>query len=953
MNIHSIPVLTRLIRHAALFGAALFACQPICSQTLNDTIRLPKGTVEGTLSNGLHYLVLPNKNPASRTEFRLVMRVGSVQQSDQQGGGAHFLEHMAFGGTTHFPNRQGVGYLESLGMKYGVDINAYTGFDRTIYMYAVPSDELKASSFAKPLSIIRDWMDQMTINPDRVETEKGIILEELRSTVEPDPFYNLKIGQGRFRQRMPLGTIDEVSRMTSQTLSAYYRKWYVPSLATIVVVGDVDPESMEREIHKQFASLKPGSAQDHKVYPLTYSPSQQIMIETDTLQPNDDIEIMIPHPCVVTRTIGDMRKKELGNLLVKTLTQRFNSRRIDCGITDTWYLSGTNHLVFAIKERKDQPLDTCIAGTSNELANILKNGFHEKEIEQALNGTIARLKRNSSSSYTSALWCDDFADYIISGDRYMTDSLQIDALCRSLESVTSTELQNLLGDWMNYKDSTMLVAVRTTPEKKALRTLESINAAWKKGEQQPFVPFVYEEKEKEEETGIETPEILKAQHTFDPSCIARTIDYDELGIREVQLRNGITLIMRPTNEEGGILFSSFTPGGLASIPTDEYHKLEGAASYIDMGGIAKAPIRLGDYMYQNNMSLAIAMENNWHGFMGSFDAGKTGEYFNLIYEKITDPELRYKDFEDIRKTLLESLGEESILTKMLNRAPDRMLSARLNELMGNTLNNLTGSPTRKQIEDLSLDTIARYYREIYSQPNNSVYVICGDFNPDSITQAFVPVFSRFPKVKRPIYRKTPRLELPEKTLTERFPNENKTQTIFDYLYYGTYKPNLRNSLELKLMSNIVRNRLISELRERESLVYSPYIGLFYEGIPRNYYYFDVSSSADNKNMARINELLHQMLTDLQNTPVEEEELNALKQSFLITKRETLDGNSSSAWRTTITSLLKNGESLKDFARYEDILGSITPKDLQKAFKKYMNPERFALLYMSNQDVELQ
>lgn len=953
MNIHSIPVLTSLIKHAALLGAALLACQTLHSQSPGDTISLPKGTVEGTLPNGLHYLILPNKYPASRTEFRLVMRVGSVQQSDEQGGGAHFLEHIAFGGTEHFPNRQGIAYLESFGMKYGIDINAYTGFDRTIYMYAVPSDKLKQSAYAKPLSIIRDWMDGMTINPQRVETEKGIILEELRSTIQQDPFYDLKIGQGRFRERMPLGTIDEVRRMTSQTLSAYYRKWYVPSLATVVVVGDVDPVSMEQEIRKQFASLRPAPADDHIVYPLTYSPSRQIMIETDTLQVNDEIEIMIPHPCVVTRTIADARQKELGNLLVKTVSQRFNQRRLNCSLSDAWYLSGTNHLVFTIKEQKRQPLDSCIAEVANEIKNMMVNGFHDKEVEQAVSTSVARLQRSNFSDYPSTMWCDDFADYVISGDRYMTDPEQINGLCRSLETVTGSELQALLCNWMSYKDSTMLVAVRTSPEKKPLRTLERIDSAWKQGEQTPLIPYEYEEKEQIEEVRIATPAILKERHPFDPSCIARTTDYSELGIREVQLRNGITLLMRPTNDEGNILFSSFAPGGLASISPEEYPMLDGAASYIDMGGIAKAKVNLGDYLYQNDMSLSTAMENNWHGLMGFFSADKADEYFNLVYEKIVDPELRYKDFEDIRESLLESLGEESLLTKMLNRAPDRMLMARLNELMGNTLNNLTGSPTRQQIEALSLDTMARYYKEIYGQPNNTTYLICGDFNPDSITRSFVSVFSRFSKVKQPTYRGTSPLQLPRETLTERFPNENKTQTVFDYLYFGKYQPNLRNSLVIKLMSNIVRNRLIAELRERESLVYSPYIALFYEGIPRGYYYFDISASVENSNMPRINTLLRQLLADLQEQPVSEDELNPLKQSFLIAKRETLDGNSSAAWRTTITSLLKNGESLKDFARYEKVLNSITPKDLQKAFKKYLDLDRFVLLYMSNQDVELQ
>ena len=218
--------LKKHIRQSFLLTAALSFVFSTGAVEITDTISLPEGTVEGYLPNGLHYLILPNDYPEKRAEFRLVWQVGSVQQDDNQGGAAHFLEHMAFGGSKHFPDRGAVNYLESLGMRYGIDINAFTGHDRTIYLFATPvTEELKSSGFSKPLSIIRDWTSELTINPERVETEKGIILEELRSTVQEDPFYDLKIGQSRFASRMPLGTPEEVKRMTSKTLENYYKKW--------------------------------------------------------------------------------------------------------------------------------------------------------------------------------------------------------------------------------------------------------------------------------------------------------------------------------------------------------------------------------------------------------------------------------------------------------------------------------------------------------------------------------------------------------------------------------------------------------------------------------------------------------------------------------------------------------------------------------------------------------
>ena len=238
--------------------AAIFivSMSPLIVYAQTSFIPLPAGTLEGRLPNGLRYLILRNSSPASRIEFRLVMEVGSVQETEQEKGCAHFLEHVAFGGTTHFPKRSLVEYLESLGMKYGQDINAFTGFDRTIYMFAVPADHQKEEVIDRSLLIMRDWLDGISMSSEKVENEKGIILEELRGYDLGDDFYSLKIGQGIFGHRIPLGTVEDIRKVTPQILEGYYQKWYVPSLATLIVVGDISPQDIEIKIKEGFSSLQ-------------------------------------------------------------------------------------------------------------------------------------------------------------------------------------------------------------------------------------------------------------------------------------------------------------------------------------------------------------------------------------------------------------------------------------------------------------------------------------------------------------------------------------------------------------------------------------------------------------------------------------------------------------------------------------------------------------------------
>ena len=225
---------------------------------------------------------------------------------------------------------------------------------------------------------------------------------------------------------------------------------------------------------------------------------------------------------------------------------------------------------------------------------------------------------------------------------------------------------------------------------------------------------------------------------------------------------------------------------------------------------------------------------------------------------------------------------------MLNRAPDRMLMARMDELMGNVL-PAAETPSgeekverqRRLIREMSLDSMAVFYRGLFSRPQESVYIICGNFDPDSVARGFSSVFSRLAPSAAPAPSRFSPLSLPTDTLTQRFPNENPSQTAFDYLFFGRYEPGLRNSLVLKIMSNLLRNRVISELREKRALVYSPFVALNYEGLPRGYFYYDINSSAENSAMPEVHQALLSVIETLRSVPVDPAELDAIKRSCII------------------------------------------------------------------------
>lgn len=262
----------------------------------------------------------------------------------------------------------------------------------------------------------------------------------------------------------------------------------------------------------------------------------------------------------------------------------------------------------------------------------------------------------------------------------------------------------------------------------------------------------------------------------------------------------------------------------------------------------------------------------------------------------------------------------------------------------------SGVVQRVDMERLNSKPIAAFYRKLYTRPEGTTYVICGNFNPDSVMRQFVSVFGRIPISSSPSEYAYPPFKLPTVKYVEGFPNDNETQTLFDYLFFGHFEPGLKSTLTLKLMRDVIRNRLISVLRERESLVYSPYISLMYDGIPWGTFYFDINASADNRNMPGIDVLLKDILQKLQREEVDMEELQTIKRSFRIAKREALNEEASATWRSTLVGLLKNRESLADFERYEECLDSITPAALRVAFERYLDIENYVLLYLSKKQL---
>lgn len=921
-----------------------FLCNDIYLNAQNAPISLPPNTIEGFLSNGMRYIVLPNSLPRHDVELRLVMRVGSLQETDTQHGGAHFLEHMAFSGTKHLPGDSWVDFFERMGMKYGRDINAFTGFDRTIYWLTLPAP-ITPQLMDTTLLAMRDVLDGIAFDPQSIENERGIILEELRGYSTGDDFYNLKIGKGIYPKHMPLGAEKDIQTISRDELLDFYSKWYLPRFATLIVVGNVNAKDIVKRIEATFSKVKKENRLSVlKAFPLSYEKGVQLQVSDNDNAASQRLELIIPHPTIVSKTIGNAVDKARMRLLVRAVNARFAAHGIRCDISDAWYLAETNHMVFNVSAESRDSLKKEAYRALAECQNIVKRGFSQSELNDVIPLAIDAIKPDTMQCM-STKWVDDFVDYVISGDRYLHTMRDVKFVRQALEKTTSKQLQTILKDVFRYGASTLLVAYQRTNEKADTLVATEVETLWREAAKHPAAPYTYQPKKKvhEAEAAIPTSSLLITTHS-DVQPIAQN-HYEDLGVNTYTLRNGLSLICRRTYEQDSTLYLSLIArGGLSDLSREQYPLFKDAISYVDMGGLAHiASDTLQNIMVANDLSMSVGMDNHWHQLLASSPVRKAQELFNLVYEKMTSPGKDEEGFNESVSEELNNFGRKSPLERMLERDPDRMLSRTLDSIVGNAGQYAYLEYRKEEASKVNLDSLTTYYTRLFSNPRQTAIILTGNFS-DGVIKHAINTFSRLSLTSSDTLQcDEQRHMIAPQPFERHFENSVASQAVLNVIYAGNYTPSLKATLTFKLMRDLLQERMLSVLRKDMNIVYSPYADLYYTGRPQQTYYFWLTAAVNATNRDVALSALQKLVEDLQKKNVSLAELNKLKLAFKVNKRKSLSDDAPTEWKSILTSIIRNGETLSDFNRYDETLHSISPDDVREAFCRFINTKNTILL----------
>ena len=690
--------------------------------TLGQTVPIDPLITVGTLPNGLRYYIRANRQPRARAELRLVVNAGSVLEDDDQRGLAHFVEHMSFNGTRHFPRQDLGSFMQSLGMRFGAHVNAHTSFDETVYALQIPTDD--PAVIDRSLLILEDWARDVSFDPVEIDKERGVILEEWRLGLGADERiqnaqFPVLLKGSRYAERLPIGSPDIIQNASHDRLKQFYADWYRPDLMAVVAVGDFDPPLIEAQIRSHFGSIPEASSpKPRPVYAVPGQPGTVYSVITDPEATNTRISVSSKRPARPMATIGEYRQHMVERLFSDMLSARLDEI---AQAPDAPFLRARTGRGLLVRTEEATTLDALVAKGSvdrglaalfTEVDRVARFGFTATELDREKLNLQRGLQRaaNEKDKSPSGPLADEFVRNFIQGEPIPGIVYEFGLNQRFLPEITLAEVNSLAEDWM--PDRNRVVAI-TAPEsdRPTLPNEATLAAVIDKADGAPLTAYV---------DTVSTQPLLARLPSA--GTIATTLTNEALGITEWRLSNGVRVVLKPTMfQEDEILFRAVSPGGTSLASDRDFIAAATAAAVIAQGGLGG--LRLVD------LEKALAGTT---AFVGA-DIGETEErlaggatradletMFQLVYLTFTAPRADPVAFRVLNDQLKVTLANREAM-------PDTVFGEALDAAVSQ--NHLRARPlTPARLNQLNLDTSLAFYKDRFADASDFTFVFVGSFD---------------------------------------------------------------------------------------------------------------------------------------------------------------------------------------------------------------------------------
>lgn len=932
----------KMYMHGLLIAALATAiCPKLNAQAnLNQPLDQDTSVAVGRLDNGLTYYIKPNSKPENKVELRLVVKGGSILENDDQQGLAHFMEHMEFNGLKHYPKNELVDYLQKIGVRFGADINANTGWDRTYFMLPIPTDN--PDNIENGFKIVGDWAGGALITTDEVNDERHVILEELRmrnknaSTRMLYKYLTDMFNGSRYAFRLPGGKDSIVQYADPERIREFYHDWYRPDLMAVIVVGDITKDKAMSLIEKYFGSLKnPANERSRIYYDVAPYATKKAMVVTDSENTSYSFSILFPaHKARTDSTIGDFRESILKSLFQQSVSRKLRNmvQASNPPFSEAMLsLSGTIGQVTLHDEATEldvmplNDLQRSINAAIGKIVSLAKYGFSESDIQTAKRTYLSYVENAYEGRHDkpSAKYTDEFAVSFMKDQPLVGIADQYKYTKELLPGITLGDLNAFTKKKLATPENYFVLLTAPANDKLPLPTqqvlLQIVNKAF---EQKP---------EKEEESST-AASLLSKEPT--PGKIVSESRDAQLGTITYTLSNGVKVTVKPTVfQKDEVLFSGVKYGGNNLYGLKDRSNVTFLNAVINSMGYGNfTPAQLNDYLSGKQVRLKLSMSDVTDDVSGSSSVKDLSSMLALTYLELTSP----------RKDTALLAGWYNKLKARLpffKTDPQNAFNDSLTKVMynGNPLAPIV-VPTMQDLNDIEVDRILRIYKEQYGNADGFHFFFVGNVNIDSLKPLIEKYIASLPvKGQKPSYKDNGLRMVNGNKMFRFYKGKDNKSTLLD-IYHGEieYTPDI--ALKAGMLAQVMTIELVNKVREDKQWIYSGGVSASVAKLPYGHYSINAQMPCGPENVDSIFTELDKEVETYKQNGVLDVDLAKVKKAMIEQYHENIKENNT--WLLELQQAYFYNMNKSDFLNYEQRVNAVSVEDLKAAANQLLNKNNF-------------
>jgi zinc protease len=940
----------RLLLRKGVLAAAIAAllAPGLAGAAFDPNAAIPTGpdVRVGKLANGLRYYIRHNKQPAHRLELRLVVKAGSILEDDDQRGLAHFVEHMAFNGSTHFKKHEVVSYLQSIGVKFGADLNAFTGYDQTIYQLPVPTD--KPEQIDKGFTILEDWAHGIAFNDADIDKERSVVLEELRTRKGVTERVNKVVmpklfGGSRYADRSIGGTDESIRGFKAEALRRFYRDWYRPDLMAIVAVGDAEPEEIEKQIKAHFAGLRnPAAPRPRNYVEIPTLAATEALAVTDRELSMNAVSIHYPVSYAPDRgTYGSYRERILERLTGAMLAQRLGEVAQQANPPFVGASSGIGQLAPGYRGYTARVV-LGAGGSAPALAALLQEqqrarqfGFTEAELERARKSYQRSHDRgyNERNGTASAFHVAEYIRNFLAGESLPGAEAEHRIVQEMLPSITLEELnayarKTIPGD---SRKLVIYVGGEAAPAPASAQLLAEVAA----GERATVSA--------REETAVASR--LMAPPAKPGSIVAESED-KSLGITRLTFSNGVKAILKPTGfQQDQVLLGARRYGGQHLFDEKDLVNARHASALVSAMGLKDfSPVELRRMMAGRNANVAMALGSDTDEVGGG--AGATPDEIETMLQML------WLRFDGVRRDegLFKSyLAKEEELLRNRDASPQ----ARFGDVLVDTLYAKHPYEPRATVladlKSVDLDRSIALYRQRFSSAKGFTFVIAGNFEVEKIKPLLAAYLGSLPTPDLPVAYRDVGLRFASGVVKREVKAGAEPKSNVSLTFTGPAAWSPDEQLRLDALVEIMNLRIVDVLREKLGLIYSGRMTGGLARVPYEHYRIATSLPTGPDQVERMTAALFAEIERLKKEGPDPADLNKVKQAWSQSWQRNLRNNA--YWVSALGSAELYGTDPHRILDQLQRAGKLTTEDVKLAAQRYFNTENYVQVVLNPEEAK--